>query len=119
MEGFNVNSHYFVPLQPQYNFGFVSFTSSSDEPHMIECILKPYEFSGFAYKLYVMLADSNLWGLYGKECFYSSDFYSMIKSGQIIEKTSNKMKVVPVHGAEHLYGSAYLIHEGETIIEEE
>ena len=32
------------------------------------------------------------------------------------EKTSDDMRVVPVHAMEHLCGSAYLIHDFETII---
>ena len=119
MENFykiNTESRYFVPLHTVSNYGFISMVNASDEPHMIECKLEPYEFSGFDYKLYTVPVDSDLRPYFERRCFYSCDFRSLIKSGYIVEKTSDDMKVVPMRGAEHLCGSAYLIHDFETII---
>lgn len=119
MENFykiNTEIRYFVPLHTVSNYGFISMVNASDEPHMIECKLEPYEFSGFDYKLYAVPVDSDLRPYFERRCFYSCDFRSLIKSGHIVEKTSDDMKVVPVRGAEHLCGNAYLIHDFETII---
>ena len=119
MENFykiNNESRYFVPLHTVSNYGFISMVNASDEPHIIECKLEPYEFSGFDYKLYAVPVDSDLRPYFERRCFYSCDFRSLIKSGYIVEKTSDDMEVVPVRGAEHLCGNAYLIHDFETII---
>ena len=83
---------------------------------MIECELEPYEFSGFDYKLYAIPVDPDLRPYFERRRFYSCDFQNLIKEGYIIEKTSDDMRVVPVHAMEHLCGSAYLIHDFETII---
>ena len=119
MENFykiNPDGRYFVPLLPRHNYGFISVVCDSDTPHIVECVLEPYEFSGFDYKLYAVPADPELREVFGRECYYASDFFGSVKSGHIIEKTSDDMRVVPVHGAEHLCGNAYLIHDFETII---
>ena len=119
MENFykiNTKGRYFVPLRPRHNYGFISVVCDFDEAHMIECELEPYEFSGFDYKLYAVPVDPDLRLYFERRCFYSCDFRSLIKEGYIIEKTSDDMRVVPVRGAEHLCGAAYLIHDFETII---
>ena len=119
MENFykiNTAGRYFVPLHTVSNYGFVSLINASDEPHMIECELEPYEFSGFDYKLYAVPADPELREVFGRECYYASDFSGSVESGHIVEKTSDDMRVVNMRGAEHLFGNAYLIHEFETII---
>lgn len=112
----NTESRYFVPLRPCYNYGFISVVCSSDEAHMIECKLEPYEFAGFGYKLYAVPVDSIQREVFGRECYYSCDFHSLVQSGLIVEKTSDDMRVVPMRGAEHLCGGAYVIHDFETII---
>ena len=119
MENFykiNTEGRYFVPLRPRHNYGFISVVCDSDEAHMIECKLEPYEFSGFDYKLYAVPTDPKLREVFARECYYSCDFRSLIQSGYIVEKTSDDMRVMPVRGAEHLCGNAYLIHNFETII---
>ena len=119
MENFykiNTAGRYFVPLHTISNYGFVSLVNASDEPHMIECELEPYEFSGFDYKLYAIPVDPDLRPYFERRRFYSCDFRSLVKEGYIIEKTSDDMRVVPVRAAEHLCGDAYLIHDFETII---
>lgn len=119
MENFykiNTEGRYFVPLYTVSNYGFVSLINASDEPHMIECKLEPYEFSGFDYKLYAVPVDPDLRPYFERRRFYSCDFQSLIKEGYIVEKTSDDMRVVPVHAMEHLCGSAYLVHDFETII---
>ena len=119
MENFykiNTEGRYFVPLRLRHNYGFISIVCDSDEAHMIECILEPYKFSGFDYKLYAVPVNPELREVFGRECYYSSDFSGLVKSGHIVEKTSDNMRVVPVRGAEHLCGDAYLIHNFETII---
>ena len=119
MENFykiNTEGRYFVPLRPRHNYGFISVVCDSDEAHMIECKLEPYEFSGFDYKLYAVPVDPDLRPYFERRRFYSCDFRSLIKEGYIVEKTSDDMRVVPVHAMEHLCGSAYLIHDFETII---
>lgn len=116
MENFckiNTAGRYFVPLHTVSNYGFVSLVN---EPHIIECELEPYEFSDFDYKLYAVPVDPNLRLCFERRRFYSNDFRSLIKSGHVVEKTSDDMRVVPMRGAEHLCGSAYLIHDFETII---
>lgn len=119
MENFykiNIEGRYFVPLRPRHNYGFISIVCDSDETHMIECKLEPYEFSGFDYKLYAVPVDPELREVFGREYYYTSDFSGSVKSGYIIEKTSDDMKVVPMRAMEHLYGSAYLIHDFEIIV---
>ena len=110
------DGRYFVPLHSRHNYGFISFVCSSDTPHMVECVLEPYEFSGFDYKLYAVPVDPDLRPYFERRRFYSCDFRSLIKEGYIVEKTSDDMRVVPMRGAEHLCGNAYLIHDFETII---
>ena len=120
MENFyeiNTESRYFVPLRPCHNYGFVSIVCDSDEPHMIECKLEPYKFSGFNYKLYAVPADPDLRPYFERRRFYTSDFSSLVKSGHIVAKTSDSQHVEMFRGMEHLYGAAYLIHEGEIIVE--
>lgn len=119
MENFykiNTEGRYFVPLRPRHNYGFISVVCDSDETHMIECKLEPYEFSGFDYKLYAVPVDPDLRPYFERRRFYSCDFRSLVKEGYIVEKTSDDMRVVPVHAMEHLCGGAYLIHDFETII---
>ena len=119
MENFykiNTEGRYFVPLRPLHNYGFISVVCDSDEAHMVECVLKPYEFSGFNYKLYAVPADPELREVFGRKCYYTSDFSGSVKSGHIVEKTSDDMRVVLVHAMEHLCGGAYLVHDFETII---
>lgn len=119
MENFykiNTEGRYFVPLHTVSNYGFVSLVNASDEPHIIECELEPYEFSGFDYKLYAVPVNPDLRPYFERRRFYSSDFRSLIKDGYIVEKTSDDMQVISVHAAEHLCGNAYLIHDFETII---
>ena len=120
MENFykiKTDSRYFVPLCTVSNYGFVSLVDASDEPHIIECILEPYEFSGFNYKLYAVPADPDLRPYFERRRFYTSDFSSLVKSGHIVEKTSDSQHVEMFRGMDHLYGAAYLIHEGEIIVE--
>ena len=119
MENFykiNTAGRYFVPLHTVSNYGFVSLINASDEPHIIECELEPYEFSGFDYKLYAVPADPDLRPYFERRRFYSCDFRSLIESGFIQEKTSEDMHVKLFRGMEHLCGAAYLIHEGEIIV---
>ena len=119
MENFyeiNTESRYFVPLRPRHNYGFVSIICDSDVPHMIECKLEPYKFSGFNYKLYAVPVDPIQREVFSRKCYYSCDFHSLVKSGYIVEKTSDDMKVVPMRAMEHLCGNAYLVHDFETII---
>ena len=120
MENFykiNTAGRYFVPLHTVSNYGFVSLVNASDEPHIIECELEPYEFSGFDYKLYAIPVDPDLRPYFERHCFYSCDFRSLIQEGHLVEKTSDNMHVELFCGAEHLCGAAYLIHEGEIIVE--
>ncbi len=113
----NTDGRYFIPLHTMSNYGFVSLINASDEPHIIECKLEPYEFSEFKYKLYAVPANPDLRPYFERRCFYTNDFRSLIKSGHIVEKTCDTMCVKKFHGAEHLYGCAYLIHEGEMLVE--
>lgn len=115
---FNTESHYFVPLRPVHGYGFVAFTSSSDEPNLVECELQPYEFSGFDYKVYAVPVHPADKLRFGKERYYSCDFESLIRSGHIIEKTSPTMHIEMLRGIEPIPGTcAYLYHEGEIIVE--
>ena len=119
MENFykiDTKAHYFVPLHTVSDYDFISLINVSDEPHLIECKLEPYKFSGFKYKLYAVPVNPDLHPYFEHRCFYSSDFSSMVRLGQIVKKTSDDMRVVPMRAAEHLYGDAYLIHDFETII---
>lgn len=120
MENFykiKTDAQYFVPLHTVSNYGLVSLVNASDEPHIIECELEPYQFSDFDYKLYAVPADPDLRPYFERRCFYSCDFCSLVQQGYIVEKTSDHMHVELFRGAEHLCGAAYLIHEGEIIVE--
>ena len=120
MENFykiNTAGRYFVPLHTVSNYGFVSLANASDKPHMIECKLEPYKFSGFDYKLYAVPVNPNLQDCFKRRCFYACDFKSLIKSGHIVEKTSDNQHIEPIRTVEHLCGSAYIVHEGEILVE--
>ena len=120
MENFykiNTAGRYFVPLHTVSNYGFVSMVNASDEPHIIECELEPYEFSGFDYKLYAVPVNPDLRPYFERRRFYSCDFRSLIKSGHIVEKTSDNQHVELIRAAEHLCGAAYIVHEGEILVE--
>lgn len=119
MENFyeiKTDARYFVPLHTVSNYGFVSLINASDEPHLIECVLEPYHFSDFGYKLYAVPVDPDLRDYFERRCFYACDFKSLLKSGFIQEKTSEDMHVKLFRGMEHLCGAAYLIHEGEIVV---
>ena len=113
---FNTEAHYFVPLYPFRNYGFVSCVSHNDSAELVECELHPYEFGGYDYKLRAVPANPDLDGVFAQETFYSEDFDGFVKSGIIIEKTNDNMRVERVRVAEPVSTGAHIIHEFSTVI---
>ena len=113
------NSHYFVPMAKVGDYGLVIECSDTEKTHMVECKIAPYHDDSFSYKVYAVPVDPIDEAKYVKTAFYTSTFEELIKEGKIVEKTSDNMKVVPVLEYEHIYGSAYYVHEGEDIVVED
>lgn len=51
--------------------------------------------------------------------YYQSDFMSLMKSGWIIVKTSDKQTIQHIKWLEHLCGKAYVVHEADIVTEGE
>lgn len=115
----DTSAHYFVPMRPlQRVLGFFSFTSSSDPEHFIECEVQPYDIEGIDYKCYLVPVTEECKYNFGREEFYSCDFKSLLEKGCIIKKEHEGDHVENIRMAEHLCGNAYIIHEGECIVQE-
>lgn len=114
----DTNAHYFVPIHPITHTGFVSFTSSSDPEHFVECEVQPYDFEGIDYKCYLVPVDETDRYCFGKRTFYSCDFEHLLEMGCIIKKEHEGDHVENIRMAEHLCGSVYVIHESECIVSE-
>lgn len=113
---FNTEAHYFVPLRPLHDYGFVSYVNRNDPAELVECELHPYEFGGYDYKLRAVPVNPDLDGVFAQETFYSEDFNGFVKSGIIIEKTNDDMRVERVRMAEPVSAGAYIIHEFSAVI---
>lgn len=114
---FNVNATYFVPLHTMRGYGFVKLIDVNEEPHIIECSLKPYNIDGFKYKLYAEPIDPALREVCETRQFYTSDFEDMLKSGHIIQKTNEDMHVEIQECLEPIAGCAYIYHCREAVVE--
>ena len=116
MENFNKDAHYFVQLNSCTDFGIISMVNS-DDPHWVECKLEPYDFDGFEYKLYVAPVDSNIQGIEKHRSFYTSDFTSLLKSGHIIEKTSEAQHIEVIEWIKPICGAAYIHGFTEVVVD--
>lgn len=115
----DTNAHYFVPMRPRSCIpGFISFVSSSDPEHFIECEVQPYDIEGIDYKCYLVPVTEECKYNFGREEFYSCDFKSLLEMGRIIKKENEGDHVENIRMAEHICGNAYIIHEGERIVRE-
>lgn len=116
MYDFNQDAHYFVQLGSRTDYGFISIVNVEDT-HWVECKLEPYEFDGFKYKLYVTPVDPNLRGVERHRCYYASDFESLVKSGCIVEKTSQSQHIEKIEWIEPLCGAAYIHGFTEIVVD--
>lgn len=82
----DTNAHYFVPMRPRTYACFVSFTSSSDLEHFVECEVQPYDIKGIDHKCYLVPVDETCKHYFGKKEFYVEDFKDLLKKGYIIKK---------------------------------
>ena len=115
----DTNAHYFVPMRPMSRIlGFVSFVSSSDPEYFVECEVQPYDIEGIDYKCYLVPVTEECKYNFGRREFYSCDFKSLLEKGCIIKKEHEGDHVENIRMAEHLCGNAYIIHEGECIVQE-
>lgn len=109
----DTNAHYFVPMHPVSCIsGFPLFVYASGSECLVECEIQPYDIEGVDYKCYlvpVSKLDNYRFG--GKKEIYTSDFKDFLKKGRIVKKEHESDHVM----AEHICGSAYIIHEGEHI----
>lgn len=116
MHDFNKDAHYFVQLNSCTDYGIISMVNTGDS-HWVECKLEPYVFDGFEYKLYTTPVDPNLRGVERHRCYYVCDFESMLKSGRIIEKTSESQHIEKVEWIEPLCGAAYVHWSAEVVVD--
>lgn len=116
MEKFNKDAHYFVQLNSCTDFEFISMVNMGDS-HWVECKLEPYEFDGFKYKLYTIPVDPDLRGVERHRCYYTCDFESMLKSGDIIEKTSESQHIEKIEWIGPLCGAAYIHGFAEVVVD--
>lgn len=114
----DTNAHYFVPMRPRTYACFVSFTSSSDLEHFVECEVQPYDIKGIDHKCYLVPVDETCKHYFGKKEFYVEDFKDLLKKGYIIKKEHEGDHVESIRIEEHLCGSVYVIHDGECIVSE-
>lgn len=113
----DTNAHYFVPMRPMVHTGFVSFTSSSDPEHFVECEVQPYDID-LDFKCYLVPVDETCKHFFGRREFYVEDFKDLLKKGYIVKKEHESDHVENIRMAEHLCGSVYVIHDGECIVSE-
>lgn len=115
----DTSAHYFVPMRLQQRvLGLFSFTSSNDPEHFVECEVQPYDIEGIDYKCYLVPVTEECKYNFGREEFYSCDFKSLLEMGRIIKKEHEGDHVENIRMAEHICGNAYIIHEGECIVQE-
>lgn len=73
---------FFVPMRRVHNmFGLFSYTSSSDEPDVVPCVIENDEMTTFEDGHKVRLRS--IYPNYGTERMYVTDFESMLRSGTI------------------------------------
>ncbi len=106
--------HYFCLMQPIQSFFNISFTCSSDAFEWFECEIDESRYQvDDNYKITLRALDGRAY-----EHYYQSDFMSLIKGGQVIPKTSDKMHIEEINFIEPIPGTiAYLKHEGSCIVE--
>lgn len=112
----DVNKHYFVEMRPSNIIPFIGwgYTCSSDREKWVECeiVEDRYKVSD-GYKVTLRSIEFG----YGQEHFYQSDFESLIKSGCILEKTSEKQHVELVHWYEKLTPTVNIEHSVYVVVE--
>lgn len=107
----DTNAHYFVPMRPSF------ILSIDNTEHFVECEVQPYDID-LDSKCYLVPVDEACKHLFGRNEFYVEDFEDLLKKGYIIKKEHEGDHVENIRVAEHLCGSAYIIHEGEQIVSE-
>lgn len=115
----DTNAHYFVLMHPVSRIpGSMFLVYASGSEYFVECEIQPYDIEGVDYKCYLVPVNEFDNSLFGKKEIYSSDFKDFLKKGRIIKKEHESDHVEYVRMAEHICGSAYIIHEGECIVSE-
>lgn len=66
------------------------------------------------YKIVLKICDGSG---YGTHKYYQSDFYSLLKSGHILLKTSENSHIEKIQWTESIGGSAYLVHSADVVVE--
>lgn len=114
----DINAHYFVPMRPVSRIlGSVFLVYAISSEHFVECEIQPYDIEGVD-KCYLVPVDEACKYLFNKQEIYNDDFKSFLEKGIIIKKEHKGDHVENIRMAEHLCGNAYIIHEGECIVQE-
>lgn len=108
--------HYFFPLSPMQNYGFVSITGYGDEIYT-ECVVKQYHWDdNMKYKMVLSPIDKEH---FTDRSFYVEDFEKHIEDGMAIKKENNTQHVELVRWAEPIDGtSVYIVCEGTCVVGE-
>lgn len=110
----SVGEHYFIPLSPCQRFFGIAITGSGDEIYT-ECVVEPYEFDGVEFKLYLAPIDKEG---FCRRSYYTSDFFSLVRSGDIIKKENDNMHVELVEWNEPIKNTcAYVRRCGSLVTE--
>ena len=106
------NSTYFVKMKPTHSyFGLIKFTASSDLDVWTECKIVEDRYKlDDGYKLTIESLDG-----FGKDDYYQSDFKSLVRSGDIIERTSDTQHVEFIKWAESITPNVHVIHEANIV----
>lgn len=88
---------------------------SGDKQSWTECFVDESRYKvEDGYKITLRSTDPH----FSYEHYYQSDFMSLVKSGHIIVKTSDNMRIEHVTVAEPLCGCAIIRHEGDIVAAE-
>jgi hypothetical protein len=112
------NAHYFIltrPLDYIPLIGFATKTYGIGYPEVyaeFKIVEENYKLED-GYKVELRAINP----IYGKETFYQDDFESMVESGNVIVKKTNKAQhVEEVTWHEPLCGNVYLVHTASVIV---
>ena len=106
--GINKNSHYFALMNPYCGF----FFADAGKHDWVECEIVEDRYKvDEGYKVTLKPLDDN----HASQHFYQCDFISMLKRGQIIEKTNDSLHIEHEEIRIPLTDTAYLVHSGDYI----
>jgi hypothetical protein len=112
----DINKRYYILMHP---FEIVSpllgiaLKSSNSRAKWVECYIDESRYKlADGYKITLRAIDER----YGSESFYQSDFKSMLKNGDVLEKTNPSQHVEEVFWREPLCGAVYLQHSAYIVV---